>query len=115
MNLMSDGRNHFTHPHDSAEPYKKDETNPYVEAFYKWWESDLHKTLDELRITGGIGPKGANGAPPSNAIDAQDGQANKGGGGGSVHYAGNQQSYANAPAGINQGNGGKGVVIVRWS
>ena len=53
MSLMSDGRNHFTHAHDSAEPYKKDETNPYVEAFYKWWESDLHKTLDELRITGG--------------------------------------------------------------
>ena len=53
MNLMSDGRNHFTHAHDSAEPYKKDETNPYVEAFYKWWETDLHKTLDELRITGG--------------------------------------------------------------
>ena len=53
MNLMSDGRNHFTHAHDSAEPYKKNETNPYVEAFYKWWESDLHKTLDELRITGG--------------------------------------------------------------
>ena len=51
--LTSDGRNHFTHPHDSAEPYKKDETNPYVEAFYKWWESDLHKSLDELRITGG--------------------------------------------------------------
>ena len=51
--LQSDGRNHFTHAHDSAEPYKKDETNPYVEAFYKWWESDLHKTLDELRITGG--------------------------------------------------------------
>ena len=53
MNLMTDGRNHFTHAHDSAEPYKQDETNPYVEAFYKWWESDLHKTLDELRITGG--------------------------------------------------------------
>jgi len=51
--LTSDGRNHFTHPHNSAEPYKKDETNPYVEAFYKWWESDLHKSLDELRITGG--------------------------------------------------------------
>ena len=50
--LTSDGRNHFTHAHDSAEPYKKDETNPYVEAFYKWWESDLHKSLDELRITG---------------------------------------------------------------
>ena len=51
--LTSDGRNHYTHAHDSAEPYKKDETNPYVEAFYKWWETDLHKTLDELRITGG--------------------------------------------------------------
>ena len=51
--LQSDGRNHFTHAHDSAEPYKKDETNPYVEAFYKWWETDLHKSIDELRITGG--------------------------------------------------------------
>ncbi len=51
--MVTDGRNHFTHAHDSAEPYKKDETNPYVEAFYKWWETDLHKSLDELRITGG--------------------------------------------------------------
>ena len=51
--MKTDGRNHFTHAHDSAEPYKKDETNPYVEAFYKWWETDLHKSLDELRITGG--------------------------------------------------------------
>jgi organic radical activating enzyme len=51
--LETDGRNHFTHAHDSAEPYKKDETNPYVEAFYKWWETDLHRSLDELRITGG--------------------------------------------------------------
>jgi organic radical activating enzyme len=51
--MTTDGRNHFTHAHDSAEPYKKDETNPYVEAFYKWWETDLHKSLDELRITGG--------------------------------------------------------------
>ena len=51
--MTTDGRNHFTHSHESAEPYKKDETNPYVEAFYKWWETDLHKSLDELRITGG--------------------------------------------------------------
>ena len=51
--MITDGRNHFTHAHDSAEPYKKDESNPYVEAFYKWWETDLHKSLDELRITGG--------------------------------------------------------------
>ena len=26
--LKSDGRNHFTHAHDSAEPYKKDEKSP---------------------------------------------------------------------------------------
>jgi len=51
--LVSDGRNHFTHAHDSAQLYKFGEVNPYVEAFHKWWESDLHKTLQELRITGG--------------------------------------------------------------
>ena len=51
--LQSDGRNHFTHDHSSAQLYKFGETNPYIEAFFKWWESDLHKTLDELRITGG--------------------------------------------------------------
>ena len=52
-NLESDGRNHFTHTHDSSQLYKYTETNPYIDAFFKWWESDLHKTLDELRITGG--------------------------------------------------------------
>ena len=52
-NLISDGRNHFTHEHSSSQLYKFGEKNPYVEAFFKWWESDLHKTLQELRITGG--------------------------------------------------------------
>ena len=51
--LHSDGRNHFTHTHDSSQLYGFSDTNPYVEAFFKWWESDLHKTLRELRITGG--------------------------------------------------------------
>lgn len=53
MGLESDGRNHFTHEHNSAQLYKFGETNPYVEAFFAWWESDLHQTLQELRITGG--------------------------------------------------------------
>jgi organic radical activating enzyme len=53
VGLVSDGRNHFTHTHDSAQLYTINETNPYVEAFFQWWESDLHKTLQELRITGG--------------------------------------------------------------
>ena len=52
-NLLSDGRNHFTHAHDSAEKFHYKEENPYVEAFFKWWDTDLHKTLRELRITGG--------------------------------------------------------------
>ena len=53
MGLVSDGRNHFTHEHSSAQLYRYGETNPYVEAFFAWWESDLHRTLQELRITGG--------------------------------------------------------------
>jgi organic radical activating enzyme len=52
-NLVSDGRNHFTHEHGSSQLYTINDVNPYVEAFFKWWESDLHKTLKELRITGG--------------------------------------------------------------
>ena len=52
-NLVSDGRNHFTHTHDSSQLYRFGESNPYVEAFFKWWETDLHRTLQELRITGG--------------------------------------------------------------
>jgi organic radical activating enzyme len=51
--LVSDGRNHFTHSHSSAQLYRFGEENPYVNAFHAWWESDLHKTLQELRITGG--------------------------------------------------------------
>jgi hypothetical protein len=53
QNLVSDGRNHFTHAHDSAQLYTINESNPYVDAFFEWWERDLHSTLDELRITGG--------------------------------------------------------------
>jgi organic radical activating enzyme len=51
--LVSDGRGHFTHDHPSSQLYRFGETNPYVEAFFAWWETDLHKTLQELRITGG--------------------------------------------------------------
>ena len=51
--LKSDGRNHFTHTHDSSQLYSFGESNPYVDAFFAWWETDLHRTLQELRITGG--------------------------------------------------------------
>lgn len=33
-------------------PYSKDEFNPYVEAFWKWWP-ELSKKLEVFRITGG--------------------------------------------------------------
>tara|TARA_Y100001972_G_scaffold124496_1_gene173770 strand:- start:3130 stop:4488 length:1359 start_codon:yes stop_codon:yes gene_type:complete len=51
--LVSDGRNHFTHVHESSQLFGYQEYNPYIEAFWKWWENDLHKTLQELRVTGG--------------------------------------------------------------
>ena len=51
--LKSDGRNHFTHQHNEAQLYKHDETNPFTEAFWQWWQEELHETLDEFRITGG--------------------------------------------------------------
>ena len=53
VDLVSDGRNHFTHSHDNAQLFKYGENNLYIDAFFKWWESDLHKSLTELRITGG--------------------------------------------------------------
>jgi organic radical activating enzyme len=51
--LVSDGRNHFTHEHSNSQLYSVNQVNPYVEAFFEWWETDLHRTLQELRITGG--------------------------------------------------------------
>jgi len=53
VNLVTDGRGHFTHVHEHDQLFDFHEENPYIEAFFKWWESDLHRTLKELRITGG--------------------------------------------------------------
>lgn len=50
---IKDSRNHFSHTHDSDQLYDFNEVNPYIEAFFQWWDADLHKTLNELRITGG--------------------------------------------------------------
>ena len=52
-NLISDGRNHYTHSHNSSQLYRESDKNPYFEAFFKWWDSDLKNSLRELRITGG--------------------------------------------------------------
>ena len=32
---------------------KREEENPYIQAFWKWWDNGLSESLEELRITGG--------------------------------------------------------------
>lgn len=51
--LETDGGGHYASAHDPSQLYKPSETNPYVEAFLKWWDDSLHESLEELRITGG--------------------------------------------------------------
>lgn len=54
QNLVSDGAAAFQQDGSWTIPYGlKNENNPYIEAFWKWWESDLKYSLEELRITGG--------------------------------------------------------------
>ena len=54
QNLVSDGAAAFQHDGSHAMPYgRKNEGNPYVEAFWKWWEAELQYSLRELRVTGG--------------------------------------------------------------
>jgi len=52
-NLVSDGAGAFRQNGDWAQPYKDDEDNPYIQAFWKWWDNGLSESLEELRITGG--------------------------------------------------------------
>jgi len=46
------GTDHYGHSHTNASRYNEDD-NPYVKAFFKWWQSDLKRTLTHLRLTGG--------------------------------------------------------------
>lgn len=53
-NIESDGRGHFvdTAPW-AANAGDDDESNPYIRAFWQWWNSGLADNLEEIRITGG--------------------------------------------------------------
>jgi hypothetical protein len=52
--LLSEGWGAFAHNGGWAQPYgPKNIGNPYLEAFWKWWEGDLQKSLKQLRVTGG--------------------------------------------------------------
>lgn len=53
-NLESDGWGAYAHNGSWAQPYGvKNSDNPYTEAFWKWWDLELSKSLKQLRITGG--------------------------------------------------------------
>jgi hypothetical protein len=51
-NIDGDARSHFINAADHAQPIPNDE-NPYVQAFWRWWEQGLADNLEEIRITGG--------------------------------------------------------------
>lgn len=54
QNLVSDGAAAFQHDGSHSLPFgRKNIGNPYIEAFWKWWEGELQYSLKELRITGG--------------------------------------------------------------
>ena len=50
--IGEDGSRHYGHAHDQASAYHEDE-NPYIKAFFTWWDNELHRTVHTLRITGG--------------------------------------------------------------
>lgn len=51
-NMTTDLGSHAS-THELAQLYKDSEKNPFVTAFFKWWETDLKNSLMQLRITGG--------------------------------------------------------------
>lgn len=52
-NLPTDQRNHYIFDGKESNLYPYGSTNPYVEAWFKWWNMSLHRSLRQLRITGG--------------------------------------------------------------
>ena len=53
-NLCSDGWGAFSTNGKWASPYgSKNENNPFIEAFWKWWNAELQHSLYQLRVTGG--------------------------------------------------------------
>jgi hypothetical protein len=51
-NIRSDARGHFIDDAPYAEPFSRDDFNPYVDAFWRWWP-ELSQELEEIRVTGG--------------------------------------------------------------
>jgi organic radical activating enzyme len=53
QNLPTDHRNHYKTNGNEFVDYKYGDANPYADAFFKWWDSSLHKTIKQIRISGG--------------------------------------------------------------
>jgi len=53
QNLPTDHRNHYIYDGSDARLFGIQEVNPYAEAWFRWWDTELHKSLRQLRITGG--------------------------------------------------------------
>ena len=53
QNIVTDEREHYNRAGSLGDNYSYGETNPYTEAFFKWWETDLHRSVNNIHITGG--------------------------------------------------------------
>ena len=53
VGLPTDNRNHYIGTADNDIKFKPNESNPYADAFFKWWDDSLHSSLKILRLTGG--------------------------------------------------------------
>lgn len=53
QNLPTDHREHYLSTGDEFIQYTYGQDNPYADAFFKWWDSSLHKTIKQVRISGG--------------------------------------------------------------
>lgn len=51
--LPTDHRRHYETTGDDFIGYTYGQENPYADAFFKWWDSSLHKTIKQIRISGG--------------------------------------------------------------
>lgn len=52
-NLPSDHRQHYTTSCDDMIQFEYGDQNPYADAFFRWWDESLHKTIKQIRISGG--------------------------------------------------------------
>lgn len=51
--LPTDHRNHYKNNGDEWIQYTYGQANPYADAFFRWWDESLHKTIKQVRISGG--------------------------------------------------------------